>query len=467
MTFIRLGARLWWGLVPLLLLLWGSGALAMAVIPGLPESPLATLVAVPVLSFMRMVAITLAIGAMVVRVLVPAQAARSWAMSWSLAAIVLCVGNIAALRSDIAASGLLAVNDGIGLDQVVAQVGAGRALAVEICCLVLAIIFVAATDARAGSLAAVVIASIGAAVPSIMGHAGLSGGHSIAAVSIGLHVMSICLWVGGLAAVLGLIALDSSSIRDLLHRFSSLALVCAIVAGETGLLTATIISGSLTDLLGSEYGSIILVKCLLFAWLVLLGWKQRRRVMDRLEEANAPSSLAALAGVELLVMGSAIAAATVLARIGPSPIPGTGMAPLAVVVLAIGVPSLLAFVAPASWGWIIRVPEVLAIVLVIAIVEVAGVGLARTLLGPVGLVLEAAILVAVGWVAVSAIRASHGAQIILACGIPVGLLAAAWLSARPSGIYMWIVAILAAEVALVAGRGRRTVDAALIKETVS
>ena len=44
---MRLGARLWWGVIPLAVLLWGVGALSPVVFPGLGQTPVAVLALVP------------------------------------------------------------------------------------------------------------------------------------------------------------------------------------------------------------------------------------------------------------------------------------------------------------------------------------------------------------------------------------------------------------------------------------
>ena len=50
--------------------------------------------------------------------------------------------------------------------------------------------------------------------------------------------------MGGLAVVSALLLLEPQRVRDLLPRFSVLALVCVVVVAETGLLNASLRAGT-------------------------------------------------------------------------------------------------------------------------------------------------------------------------------------------------------------------------------
>ena len=437
MTSFRLGARLWWGLVPLVVLLWWFGAFAVAALPDLPSTPVATLVALPVFQFGRDIAMCLAVGSAAMSLLatdrVDVDRARRWSMAWFALWLALVAIGMVAIDADVAATGLLGFTDTSTFAEVITGTNAGRALIVQAVAAALALVLIAAGRSRGTRIAAIAIALIGTAAPGFAGHAGLSGTHAAAAYAIGAHIGAVVLWVGGLAAVIGLIALGTSEVDVILRRFSTLALVCVIVVAETGLLSATLTEATLPDLVGTAYGSLVLAKAALLAWLIRLGWQQRRTVIDALPDAGAVRTCVAIASIELIVMGTALAIAVVMSRIGPSPVPGSGFTALSLLVLGIAVPLVIAQWAPGGWRVMNSVPEVAAVVLLLVMVEVGGVGLLRTLLGVVGLILEAALLVLVGWWAVTAARGRRAAIVIVACGVPIALMMAALIDARVGG----------------------------------
>lgn len=447
------GSRLWWGLVPLAVLLWGTGALVTASLPGLPTTPLATLALIPGLDFVRDVAVAVAAGAIAMRLLARDTVLRPWAVGWAAVAAGLAALALVALRADLLTSEVLRGDGTLSLLEVARDTLAGRALALQAGCLLLAAAVAWLGGSRVARSAALVLVLVAAAAPGFAGHAGLSGEHAAAAVAIGLHAAAASVWVGGLAVVCALVLRQADRAADIVPRFSGLALACVIVVAESGLLIASLTAGTLIDLLGTAYGSIVLAKATMLGWLVLLGWQQRRRVVDRLVGAPAQpaaidstaasvKTMASIAGIELVVMGSALAAAAVLARIGPPSIPGGGFAPLTLIVLGVAVPTLIVSVRPRGWKVTDALPEVAAVLLLIVIVEVGGVGLLRALAGPFGLALEIAMLLVVGWLAVAAARGP--ALVILAVGLPVAVAAATILADRPGASRMAVVAAVVA-----------------------
>lgn len=437
MTGLRLGARLWWGLIPLLLLLWGSGALLVSSIPGIPTSPLSTLIALPAAQFARDVAMSIALGGLALGLVVKGSAGisrtTSWAAAWLAAWLGLSAVSMAAFHGDVAATTVLGFAQGSTFVEVITGTGPGRALAVQAACVLVSLILIALPRKPWAWRASLGIALIGAAAPAFAGHAGLSGEHSAAAISIALHVPAMALWVGGLAVVVGLVATGTTPADEILPRFSVIALVCVIVVAETGLLSATLTVGSLADLVGTLYGSLVLAKAALLAWLIRLGWLQRRKVVDQLPDTRVSLTLARVAGIELLIMGGALAAAVTMSRIGPSPIPGRGFAPLALLVLAVLAPIAIAQWAPKGWRLANAFPEAMVFVLLVAIVEVGGVGLLRVLAGTFGLLLECGVLIVIGWLAVAAARTRRSATVLIAIGSPIAIVIASLLASRMAG----------------------------------
>ena len=82
----RIGAKLWWGLPVLLVLLWVAGALAIEVFPGLASTPLVTVWLLPFIRFTRDIAAAITVGAVVVGALLGGAFYRrvlGWASGWS------------------------------------------------------------------------------------------------------------------------------------------------------------------------------------------------------------------------------------------------------------------------------------------------------------------------------------------------------------------------------------------------
>ena len=447
----RFGARLWWGFAPLLVLLWGTGALAPSVIPGIPTAPLLTQVAAPSVAYAQDIALALAIGSLVTMLWSSTPRVRRWAAAWVVVGIGLVVMSAATLQSDVTTRqiGL----DASGLTTLLGESAVGRAILVQVACLVVAVglIWLGSTVHRPWpTWGAVMLVAMSVAAPAVAGHAGLSSEHQVAGVVTGLHAVAISLWVGGLAAVSARCLMDTGEAAVLLPRFSLLALVCVIAAAETGLLSASLTLGALSDFAGSTYGSLIIAKAVTLAWLVWFGWLQRRRALDRLPDASVPGTIARLAAIELTLMAAAIAAAVVLVRIGPPPIPMEGLAPLTVVALGIAGPMLMAEVRPAGWRVANAWPEASMVVLLLVLVETGGVGLFRSLLGTLGLVIELVVMVVVGWLALAAARNSIPAIVLGMMGLPAALVANAVLSEAASW-RMTMIAALVGEAVLVLG----------------
>ncbi|MBI1350099.1 MAG: hypothetical protein GC156_03175 [Actinomycetales bacterium] len=441
----RLGSRLWWGLVPLLLLLWGAGALATSSLPGLPSTPVPTLALLPTVTFAGVAAMSIVAGCLLLSVVIDPALVRSWSLGWLAVALGLSALGLAMLAADVAAEQPLALGEDPRGLLVTADSLAGRMILLQLVALAVAGVVMVLVRSRWGRLSALALVLIAVAAPTLSGHAGLSGEHSMAAFAIGLHAAAAAAWMGGLAVLVAVLGRQPMLAPRVLPWFSMVALVLVVIVAETGLLSASLIAGSVEDVLGSTYGSLVIAKAVLLAALIALGWQQRRRAVDRLPDASVPRTVAVIAASELVVMGVALAAAVVLARIGPSAIPGQGFAPLTLVALGVAVPMLAVALRRGGQPMGRSLPEVWVVMLGVVVVEVGGVGLLRELLGPLGLALEVALLLGVGWLAVGACRGSRSAVVMLAIVLPVALGAASMLSDRPDSVRMTIVAALAAE----------------------
>jgi len=354
---LTLGARLWWGLLPLVILAWSLGMLAATGLPGLPQAPAWVEWALPLSRYARDLSSMLVLGLVVVGLLMASwDRARIWALTWSgLWLAVLCVQYLLTL-ADVRAQGLSDVAGGALSDLTGDAIGWSFSL--QALAIVFSIVLLATWRSRLGSIVTAAVVALGCAAPAAISHAGHS--HIAASISIAVHIVAVSLWVGGLATVLVIAVMTQST--SALPRFSTMALWCVVVVAETGLLNASLLVPTPWAFLGSEYGSLVLAKAVLLGLLVCWGWRQRRSL-------GSTASLARFAGLEFIVMGTAIAASIVLARLGPPVLAPRSLDPLAVAALALGAPLLLALLPwrPRIVTRLAALPEVVVIVLLVVV----------------------------------------------------------------------------------------------------
>jgi cytochrome c oxidase assembly factor CtaG/putative copper export protein len=146
------------------------------------------------------------------------------------------------------------------------------------------------------------------------GHASSDIGHSIAVNSMLLHLAGISVWVGGLVALFA-IYFDAAEKRSVLvKRYSTLALFAFILVAISGLTGGFIRLYQPSDLLTS-YGLLLITKAAVLVLLGLFGVWHRLKLIRGIESGS--SSFIRIVGVEIAIMGIALALATALARTAP------------------------------------------------------------------------------------------------------------------------------------------------------
>ncbi|WP_224760583.1 cytochrome c oxidase assembly protein [Salinibacterium sp. ZJ450] len=148
------------------------------------------------------------------------------------------------------------------------------------------------------------------------GHTGGTADHDDAVSALWLHVTAAAVWLGGLTA-LALVqsTLTGSKLRDVVSRYSSLALICFVVVAASGYISAEIRVGTLENL-ASPYGVLLLVKVAALVVLGAFGALQRRFLISRMSrnDTGARRYFWWLAAAELAFMGVASGVAAALAR---------------------------------------------------------------------------------------------------------------------------------------------------------
>ncbi|MET1063357.1 MAG: cytochrome c oxidase assembly protein, partial [Arthrobacter sp.] len=205
----------------------------------------------------------------------------------------------------------------------------------------LAVVIIAAVATTAlfgvrslGGLAAtLLLALIGLVPAALIGHSSSAADHEGAINSLGLHLVGVSAWVGGiimLALLSGVLATAASGSKSAggpditeptLRRFSALAGFAFALVFASGVINSSIRLTSWNDLFGSTYGQLIMAK--VTATLVLggIGLMHRRWVIPQLSSQGGGLSarrvLWQLVAVELLVVGATSGVAVALGRSAP------------------------------------------------------------------------------------------------------------------------------------------------------
>ncbi|MFD4422226.1 cytochrome c oxidase assembly protein [Agromyces sp. NPDC058484] len=155
------------------------------------------------------------------------------------------------------------------------------------------------------------------------GHAAGAAGHDAAVSALGLHLVFVCVWVGGLLTIVLLRnRLDDGRLPVVLARYSTVALICFIVVALSGYASAALRIGTWGEL-GTPYGVLVVAKVAALIALGLFGAAQRRFLIGRMSRGGAAASVGrdfwVLVVAELAFMGIASGVAAALART-PTPV---------------------------------------------------------------------------------------------------------------------------------------------------
>jgi cytochrome c oxidase assembly factor CtaG/putative copper export protein len=174
-----------------------------------------------------------------------------------------------------------------------------------------------------------ILALIGLVPTALIGHSSSSSDHEGAINSLGLHLVGVSTWVGGiiiLALLSGILtgpkAGASTDITEAtLRRFSALAGFAFVLVFASGVINASIRITNWGDLVGSPYGQLILAKTAATLVLGGIGLMHRQWVIPQLGGTGSTMSsrrvLWQLVLAEFLVMGATSGVAVALGRSAP------------------------------------------------------------------------------------------------------------------------------------------------------
>jgi cytochrome c oxidase assembly factor CtaG/putative copper export protein len=174
-----------------------------------------------------------------------------------------------------------------------------------------------------------ILALIGLVPTALIGHSSSSSDHEGAINSLGLHLVGVSTWVGGiiiLALLSGILtgpkAGAATDITEAtLRRFSALAGFAFVLVFASGVINASIRITNWGDLVGSPYGQLILAKTAATLVLGGIGLMHRQWVIPQLGGTGSTMSsrrvLWQLVLAEFLVMGATSGVAVALGRSAP------------------------------------------------------------------------------------------------------------------------------------------------------
>ncbi|GAB2892317.1 cytochrome c oxidase assembly protein [Neomicrococcus lactis] len=186
--------------------------------------------------------------------------------------------------------------------------------------------------------ATAVLGTAGILPIALTGHTQGGNDHWGAVNALGLHLLGVYLWAGGI----GTLALISRSLQGqapgrftdiknkaqrpltaglVLKRFSDIAFVAIVVVTLSGIISAWIRMERFEDLF-TPYGGLVITKALLTLALGILGLMHRTRVIGKLNAGDSTPLASAwrLIFAEVLVMAAVIGVAAVLGRTA-TPVP--------------------------------------------------------------------------------------------------------------------------------------------------
>jgi putative copper resistance protein D len=262
------------------------------------------------------IAMATSVGALVIAAFVFAEGSKQLKTAMNVASIAAIVWTLAGMLefnfvylNVTGSSFTLAQRHGDGLWMFATSVELGQYLALNILggaiIAILALAFQRLTSAA-------LIAALGflSLVPiALTGHASGTANHGMAVNALGLHLLAIVLWVGGLIA-LALVRSRGEVSQAHFQRYSSLALFAYVVLGASGLISASLRIGALANWLTS-YGLLVILKTAIFVVLGIFGAVYRKRLL------LAGKGFLRLVIAELLLMAVAMGLATALSRTAP------------------------------------------------------------------------------------------------------------------------------------------------------
>ena len=208
-----------------------------------------------------------------------AQRIKSLALLATTVWLACTVGGVVVEVANLLGGGFLDAFDLTTLSSFLRTTSIGRDYLFQIVMAFLSIALISRAKKIGAIYFALAVTMLALLIPLFQSHAASAGNHGLAIGALIFHVGAVSLWVGG---VLGLILISPRARELSISRFSALALWAAIIVGVSGALSAWT---RLNFWSGwhSRYGLLILIKVVLFAFLVGIGARHRRTIASQIE----------------------------------------------------------------------------------------------------------------------------------------------------------------------------------------
>ena len=158
----------------------------------------------------------------------------------------------------------------------------------------------------------------------LTGHSSAGGSHDLATNSLLIHLVAAGVWAGGLLALAAYGLRGGGHVALAARRFSAIALWCWVAMALSGVVNAAVRVPP-GDLLTTAYGRLVVVKAAALCVLGVIGWRQRRSAVARLQaeptHPEARRALLRLSLAEAAVFGLTFGVAVGLGRTPPPPPP--------------------------------------------------------------------------------------------------------------------------------------------------
>lgn len=208
------------------------------------------------------------------------KSAKALRNSAAITALVWVLGqglNILTTLANILGTSLSGALDPTSLRSFVSQIDLGKYMFVQLVLALLICTAVSRIRTVAAANALLLLSIVAVIAPIFASHSASSGSHSLAIGSLVVHVVALTFWVGGLIAITVLSATDRAIA---LPRFSSLsiwAVIAVVVSGSANAWARL----NFQSAWSSNYARLVIVKVLLTAGLIYLGYLNRRHLSGK------------------------------------------------------------------------------------------------------------------------------------------------------------------------------------------
>lgn len=308
MRIVRLAAP---ALVALAIALTWSGVLATRSLDGLPVSPFATLVLIPALRLAMFASGAVALGGTIIGTLLDTvDAARRIAIRSSIVFAVASALLAVATLADILATQWWGGLNGRMLLSFLTQIDEGRYLMLQVILGAVAAFLLTRVQHRTDAAFTAILLATAVSLPGFTGHSAAQTTHWFASLTMIVHLLAMNVWVGGVVAML------ASRAFHLARLFSPIALSAYALLLLSGIASLGARIGDWSALLHDRYLVVLAVKVAVYALIGVLAYRMRAHMFA--PETPPASVMRRMLGIEVALMGVALAFAVTLARM-PNP----------------------------------------------------------------------------------------------------------------------------------------------------